>query len=176
MKGILRQKDGGKWIVSDKETNSPELSWCTEIPLDAGQLLSQELLGKYIDNDNNGVEIDFEIVDLNATILCAKPSWVARLVQPKIDFEKFKKTFDESFDKVTPNQFVLKMKGLGYKFIDVPTPITTEEVDNLSDTIIQALNRFTKEHSHTLGLPVLTKSYEMIQLVSQIINTHQPKK
>lgn len=93
-----------------------------------------------------------------------------------MDFEKFKKVFDESFGKVTPNQFVLKMKGLGYKFIDVPTPITTEEADKLSDTIIQALNRFGKNYNESsFGLPVLVKSYEMIQMVSLMINTYQPK-
>jgi len=83
MKGILRQNKDGKWIVSDKEMNSPELSWCTEIPLDAGQLLPQDLLAKYIENNNNGVGIDFEIVDVNATVLCSKPSWVAKLIGDK---------------------------------------------------------------------------------------------
>lgn len=99
---------------------------------------------------------------------------ITKIKQP-MDFEKFKKAFDESFSKVTPNQFVLKMKVLGYEFIDVPTPITTEEVDKLSDTIIQALNRFGKNYNESsFGLPVLVKSYEMIKMVSLIINT-QPK-
>lgn len=33
-----------------------------------------------------------------------------------MDFEKFKKLFDKSFAKVTPQQFVKEMEELGYKF------------------------------------------------------------
>jgi hypothetical protein len=64
-------------------------------------------------------------------------------INPAMDFEKFKKVFDESFSRLTPTQFVLKMKGLGYEFIDVPTPITTEELESLSNTIIQAFKTCT---------------------------------
>lgn len=34
-----------------------------------------------------------------------------------MDFNKFKKVFDESFGKVTPNEFIQRMENLGYKFI-----------------------------------------------------------
>ena len=94
-----------------------------------------------------------------------------------MDFEKFKKVFDESFSRLTPTQFVLKMKGLGYEFIDVPTPITTEELDSLSNTIIQALNRFGLTHDvNSFGLPVLTRSSEMIKMVSSIISANALKR
>ena len=33
-----------------------------------------------------------------------------------MDFEKYKKIFDESFGKVTPDEFIKEMKKLGYKF------------------------------------------------------------
>ena len=96
-------------------------------------------------------------------------------IKPRMEFENFKKTFDESFGRLTPTQFVLKMKGLGYEFIDVPTPITTEELESLSNTIIQALNRFGVTHGKSFGLPVLTRSYEMIKMVSLIINANALK-
>lgn len=34
-----------------------------------------------------------------------------------IDFETFKKQFDESFGKVTPSEFVKEMESVGYKFL-----------------------------------------------------------
>lgn len=35
-----------------------------------------------------------------------------------IKFEKFKKVFDESFGKITPDEFIQRMKNLGYEFQD----------------------------------------------------------
>jgi hypothetical protein len=36
-----------------------------------------------------------------------------------MDFKKFKKVFDESFGKVTPEEFIKEMKKLGYKFKNI---------------------------------------------------------
>ena len=36
-----------------------------------------------------------------------------------MDFNKFKKVFDKSFGKVTPDEFIKEMKKLGYKFKSV---------------------------------------------------------
>jgi len=37
-----------------------------------------------------------------------------------MDFEKFKRMFDESFGKVTPDEFIADMESLGYKFKSIP--------------------------------------------------------
>lgn len=34
----------------------------------------------------------------------------------RINFDEFKNVFDESFNKVTPQEFIQKMENLGYKF------------------------------------------------------------
>ena len=36
-----------------------------------------------------------------------------------MEFKKFKKVFDESFGKVTPNEFIKEMEKLGYKFKNI---------------------------------------------------------
>ena len=42
-----------------------------------------------------------------------------------MNFEKFKKLFDENFAKVTPQQFVKEMEELGYKFVKIDKGIET---------------------------------------------------
>ncbi len=53
-----------------------------------------------------------------------------------IDYDKFKKEFDESFGKVDPNEFVKKMENLGYKFKSISS---SDKITDLTDETIREI-------------------------------------
>ncbi len=53
-----------------------------------------------------------------------------------MDIEKFKQVFNESFDKVTPNEFIQRMENLGYKFQEnKAVEVSDEEINDLVNKI-----------------------------------------
>lgn len=47
-----------------------------------------------------------------------------------MNFKEFKKVFDESFAKVTPEEFVAEMEALGYKFVLIKCKYCGAKNDN----------------------------------------------
>jgi hypothetical protein len=67
-----------------------------------------------------------------------------------MDFDKYKKMFDESFGKVAPSEFIRQMESLGYKFenieksnsnntYDPEVEFTLKRYDNIDDLMLAAL-------------------------------------
>jgi len=68
-----------------------------------------------------------------------------------MDFKEFKILFDESFGKVTPEEFIIKMESLGYVFTDIKPVQLSEDIlvqygfDVITDLGNDSINYWNKD-------------------------------
>ncbi len=125
--------------------------------------------GVSIPNDEIEVKADYSKSTFTTeTGWVPKPICYAWLsdIKIKMDFSKFKKVFDESFNKVTPSEFVQRMENLGYSFIN------NEAVSSINQETVEAKlrNQLTPIYSLAKSVLLLENNADMKPIIIDMAN------